>query len=159
MEAVGAVAGVVSIVGIIGQSIDGILKLRKLVHGISNASETVRNFMEGLETLKHALMTVRELAATFREEQSLPDVPTHIETLRQQAEKCHDDIGRWIKHAEKLNTNSMRSTNVFFKKLHIASDANEFSEFHRKVASHQQGFQFTLGILGRSACFVPTNYD
>lgn len=152
MEVVGgiaSVAGTVAILGLIGQSVDGILKLKKLVSLIRDADRAVEIFVTDLDSLSGTLASIRELIEKIPDEWLIGEDAISVDVLASQVEKCRDDIKVWEKDAAKLNTKSSRSIDTFFKKLRVASEGCSFNEFHRKVASHQQGIQISLDILGR----------
>lgn len=153
MEVVGgiaSVAGAVGILAIVGQSIDGILKLKRFFHEIQAAPKTVSNFLGDLESLQGTLVAIRGLIEKIPEEWLVDDKEITVDVLASQAEKCRDDIKVWENDAARLNVRSGKALEAFFKKLRVAGDASTFSEFHRKVASHQQGIQISLDVLGRS---------
>jgi hypothetical protein len=152
MEVIGgiaSVAGAVGILAIVGQSIDGILKLKKLFDGIHAAPKTVSNFMRELDSLQGILVAIKELIERIPKEWLMGDEAISVDVLASQVEKCRDDIKVWENDAAKLNVKSSRALDAFFQKLRVVGDASAFSEFHRKVASHQQGIQLSLDILGR----------
>lgn len=152
MEVVGgiaSIAGAVGILGLVGQSIDGILKIKKHFHGLHAAPRTASNFLSDLDSLKGTLVAIKELIEKVPEEWLVGDEAGNVNVLASQSEKCRDDIKLWEKDAAKLNTKSSKALDAFFKKLRVVADAGNFSEFHRKVASHQQGIQISLDILGR----------
>lgn len=61
MEVVAGVSSVASLLGIVGQSIDGILKLRRFVYRISTASKTLSGFLQDIDSLKRTLTAVSDL--------------------------------------------------------------------------------------------------
>lgn len=151
MEVVAGVSSVASLLGIVGQSIDGILKLRRFVYRISTASKTLSGFLQDIDSLKRTLTAVSDLIRQTPEEWLADVEETNFISLVLQVDKCQDDIRQWVEDSAKLDPNSSRSVKAIFKKLRIAGDPGTFSEFHRKVANHQQGIQLSLGILGRCA--------
>ena len=147
------VSGVAGIVGLVGQSISGILKLKKLVRGISAAPETLKSFLEELDFLEHDLIAIQDVIREAPEDTSV-DTVNDLGTLALLAENCRHDIHGWAKEATKINPNSSGSVNSFFKRISIACDVGAMSEFHRKVAGHKQELSLNLDLFGRSAYLV-----
>ena len=154
MEAVAAVGSVLSIVGILGQSIQGILKLRKLVRGVSNTSRTWNYFTADLEDLEHALKTVLAFVEQIPEDRCKKDERKHLDTLIRQVERCRVDIDEWVAHSRDLDVSSTTSRTRFLRRIRIHENADDLVVFHRRIATHMQGFQFTLNILGRSDSLI-----
>lgn len=152
MEVVGgiaSIAGTVGILGLVGQSIDGILKLKKLVGMVRDANTAVKNFTSDLDSLNDTLLSIAELVGRIPDEWLTGEGAINVNILTSQVEKCREDIKLWEKDAAKLNTTSLTSIDAFLKRLRVASEGTAFNEFHRKVANHQQGIQISLDILGR----------
>ena len=150
MEVIGCVSGVVGIAALVGQCLEGILKLQKLVHSLSHASiKILEDFVERIESLEATLKAVHELTERLSTRRSEGSAGLAIESLVLQSKKCRDDIIGWVKDAEKMDPKYPSTVSRFRTKIRIARNIDAISEFQRKVTTHQQTFQSSLEILGR----------
>ena len=155
MEVIGCVFGVVGIALFVAQCLEGILKLRRLVRSLTHASfKTLEDFLERIESLEATLEAVHELTERLPSRWSEGSAGLAIESLVSQSRKCRDDIIGWVEEAEKMNPKYPCTTKMFRTKIRIAGNRDAISEFHRKVATHQQAFQSNLEILGRFATML-----
>ena len=158
MEVVAGVSSVVAIVGLVERSISGIAKIQRLVRGMSSNPRTLADFLEELQSLEHDLIAIHGVLGKAPEDLSV-DTIVHVDALKSLAGKCLGDINRWAKEAAKMSPTSSGSVNAFFKKIRIASDPGAISDFHRKVESYRQRLQLSLDLFGRSACLRLNRYD
>ncbi len=147
--------GVVGIAALVAQCLEGILMLRKLVRSLTHTSfKTLGDFLERIESLEATLKAVHELNQRFPSRWSEGSAVLAIEPLVLQSKKCRDDIIGWVKDAEKMNPKYNSSVSIFRTRIGIAGNRDAISEFHRKVATHQQVFQSSLEVLGRCATML-----
>ena len=91
MEVVAGVSGVAGKIGLVGQSISGILKLKKLVRGISAAPKTLKIFLEELDFLEHDLIAIKHVIREVPKDTFVGTV-NDLDTLGLLAENCRHDI-------------------------------------------------------------------
>lgn len=104
MKVIGCVAHVVGIVALVGQCLNGIVKLRKLVLSLTQASfKTLGDCLERIESPQTTLKAVHELTETIPSGWSQGSGSLAIELLASQGKKCPDDTIGWLKRAEKTN--------------------------------------------------------
>ena len=141
-----SVAGILSLVG---QSIDGIIKLRGFVKDVKNSQTTVNSFVRDVDSFEGSLWQIEKLIVQLPQEQPVVKEQIDLETLQWQLQGCQSDIKRWLDVANHLEPGSSRNAEAFFKKLRIAVNKDGFSEFHSQIARHQLGLNISLSILGQ----------
>ena len=144
---VAGVAGVVGILGLVGEAIHGILKLKEFAHGVSTASETVKGFLEAIDSLESALAASSDLLERVPEEWLVGTEAQNTGRLTSQIKKCQADVDEWVKEVPVHQNSPSKATKFFFKKLRVASNKSTYNDFHQKVARHLQGMQMSLDLL------------
>ena len=89
---VASVGGVIRILGLVGHTVHGILKLKEFVHGISTASKTVKSFIEAIDSLDSTLTAISDLLKRAPEEWLVDTEARNTNILTSQVKKCQDDI-------------------------------------------------------------------
>lgn len=148
VASVAGVAGVVGILGLVGQAVHGVLKLKEFMHGVSAASETVKSFLEAIDSLETTLTAISDLIEYVPEEWLVGTETQNTNRLALQIEKCRADIDEWVEEMPVHRASSSKGMKPLFKKILIASDDDVYSKFHQKVARHLQGMQMSLDVLG-----------
>jgi hypothetical protein len=148
MEALGAASSVAGILSLVGQSIDGIIKLRGFVKDVKNASKTLDNFLRDVDSFQGSLSQIQQLLVQLPKEQSIVTAQLDLQSLNWQLKTCRDDIKEWLHLANSLDLGSSGRIETFFKKLRVAVNKDGFSEFHRQIGRHQRGLNISLSVLG-----------
>ena len=151
---IAGVAGVVEILSLVGQAVHGILKLKEFARRVSTASETVKSFLEAMDSLENALKAISDLLKRAPEEWLVGTEAQNTKRLASQVAGCRADIDVWVNEMTIHDTNSPRAISSFIRKLQVASHEDTYSKFHMKVARHLQGMQMTLDILGWYECLL-----
>ncbi len=158
MEAVGAAASVAGILGLVGQCLDGILKLRAFFESTKRAPKTIKGLMEELAALDSILEQVRTLVKGIQDRQrDLGPAPsTLLDELRDHVRSCEQDACEWARVAKDLDPGSWTGLKAFFRKAKVAAGQNLFSEFRNKIADHQRKISVGLSVLGRLVVPIAT---
>lgn len=143
MEAVGAVASVAGILGLVGQSISGIIKLKDFANDVKIASKSVNAFLRTVDSFLGTLSQIHHLLSKLPDDQDFD-----LDTLQWQLESCLSDIEEWKKLTDKLDPGTSKGAEAFFKKLRVAANKNGLSEFYNQVSRHQRGLNISLSVLG-----------
>ncbi|EPE30964.1 hypothetical protein GLAREA_03931 [Glarea lozoyensis ATCC 20868] len=128
MEAVAGVASIVGIVGFTGQAILGLLKLKTLISDAATAKDTINNVLEGYKT-----PTVLELGA-----------------LKYQIVSCTIDVDKWVMAAQKIDPKSRKGFKAFLRKIKVATGKEDFQSLAQSISNHQQRIGIAVSILGRT---------
>jgi hypothetical protein len=148
MEALGAAASVAGILSLVGQSIDGIIKLRGFVKDVKNSPKTLGTFLHNVDSFHTSLSQIQQLLNQLPEEQPIATTQLDLQTLNWQLEACAGDIKQWLDLSRMLDLKSSSAIEAFFKKLRVAANKDGFSEFHNQIARHQRGLNISLSVLG-----------
>ncbi|KAH8891264.1 hypothetical protein GQ53DRAFT_866126 [Thozetella sp. PMI_491] len=157
MEAVGVAASLVGIVAFVGQSIDGLGKLKAFFDDVKKAKKKISALLSDIDELQDMLLRVQRLGEVFNQDaanslpaSSLPD----FSALQMNVEACGEDILIWVKAAQELDLGSAIGLRAFFQRARVAAEKALFEEFGRKIASHRQRIGLSLSVLGRSLDFL-----
>lgn len=153
VASIAGVAGVVEILSLVGQAVHGILELKKFVHRASTASETVKSFLDAMDSLESTLTAISDLLKRAPEEWVVGTEAQNTKRLASQVAGCRADIDEWVNEMPTRDISS-RAIFSFIRKLQVASHEDTYSKFHMKVARHLQGMQMTLDILGWYDCLL-----
>ena len=154
VASIAGVAGVVEILSLVGQAVHGILKLKKFAHRASTASETVKSFLEAIDSLESALTAISDLLKRAPEEWLVVTEAQNTKRLASQVGRCRADIDEWLNELPIHDMKPSRSIYSYIRKLQVASHEDSYSDFHKKLARHLQGMQMTLDILGQYDCVL-----
>ena len=159
MDAVGAAASVAGLLGLVGQCLDGILKLRQFFELTKRAPKMVKGLMEELVALDSILEQVRTLLKSIQDRhQNLVPAPSILlDELREHIRSCEQDARYWAGVAQDLNPGSWTGLRAFFRKAKIAAGQNLFSEFGNRIADHQRKISVGLSVLGRLVVPIPAS--
>lgn len=121
MEIVAGVASVGGVVdmGVVGQAVPGILKLKKFLHDVSSASETVKSFLEAIGSLESVLTSVSDLLNRAPEEWLIGTEVRNTSKLAAQVGKCRADIEKWAKSMYIDVINSSKAAESFLRRLRV----------------------------------------
>ena len=98
METLAAAASIAGILSLVGQSIEGVKKLKDFYSRLSSTSQTVNQFLYDINTLFQTLQNIESLLSKWTPEKK--DV--NIISLSIQLEKCSKDTGVWLGTASRM---------------------------------------------------------
>jgi hypothetical protein len=149
MDPLSATSSIAGIVGLVGQSLNGIERLRIFVKDVRNAPKTLDIFLQEIDNLQESLSQIQKLFIHLRTTRPAQIEPEALDVLRSQVRRCSDDIEMWLASATKMDPSSSQGIEAFFKKIRVAMNKQGVSEFHRQIATHQQGLGISLSIVGQ----------
>lgn len=151
MEAVGAAASIAGLLGLVGQSIDGLVKVRKFLNDATQARKKVKRLLSEIGVLNLTLSQVQLILMQIREtrREFLDDLTATLDELAIHMTMCEMDAREWARVASGLDPSHWAGLKAFFRKVKIASSQDLFDEFHDKIAHHQRRISLSLSILGR----------
>ena len=151
MDAVSAAASVAGLLGLVGQCLDGILKLREFFESAKRAPKTIKALMEELAALDSILEQVRTLLRSLQDRHGdlVPAPSILLDELCGHIRACERDAGEWARVAQDLDPGSWKGLKAFFRKAKVAAGQNLFSEFQNKIGDHQRKIPLGLSVLGR----------
>ena len=151
MEAVGAAASIAGLLGLVGHTIDGLVKLRRFFHFAKDAPAKLKDLIEDITTLRgtldHTERVLRELEDEYL-------YPTHLhgellDELIATITLCERDVSAWDKVARSSNTGNWKGVKAFFRKAKLAANKDWFDELREKIAGHERRVSLSLSVLGR----------
>lgn len=149
MEVVGAAAGVAGLIGLAGQTIQGIIKLKTFFGDLSRSQTTILEFLYDIESLNHTLADVRSLLSKIQTQATISSSDGSVTTLEAYLVVCSTDIKEWIKIAEKIDPASRNRAEAIFKQFQVAVNKRGISDIGRRVTNHQQRIGTSISVLGR----------
>ena len=148
VSGIASVAGTVAILGLVGQSVDGVLKLKKIVGLIRDADRAVKNFVGDLDSLNGTLVSIKELIEKIPDEWLAGEDAVSVDVLASQMEKCRDDIKVWEKDAAKLNTNHRNPSTPFLRSFELLVKEARSTSFIEKSRVISKVFRLVWIYLG-----------
>ncbi|TPX06762.1 uncharacterized protein E0L32_002258 [Thyridium curvatum] len=149
-------AGFTGILGFVGQSLNGLVKLREFFVQVKRAPKKVADLLQDIEELHATLNDVRQLAGLFSDD----DIPSagakrpDISSLLANVRSCTEDIVEWAQVAEDLDPGSLTGLRSFFRRAKVAAEKTLFEEFGKRITNHQHKIGLSLSILGRSLDYL-----
>jgi len=149
-EIVGAIAAFTGVIGFIGQSIDGIVKLRQFFRNAHSSPKRLRSLLRDFEGLLVSLEKLRSLLRHLQTAASKD--PTVLEAIEvgaidQEIRKCKRDIETWVQVAEHHDLKNSTGLQGFFNRLRIAASQDEIAEFQSRVTLHTSKMGVNILIL------------
>ena len=145
MEAIAAASSIAGLVSLLGQSIDGVSKLRNFLLNLSSASRNVSLFLYDinclLEALHAAKLLVEKLPEDFKDSQ--------ITALQIQLDFCTKDVHRLLESAGSLRPASEIGAKVWIKRFWNAINKDVLRNAREDLERHRQAIKLSLTVLGR----------
>ena len=145
MEAIAAASSVAGILSLLGQSIDGVSKLRAFFLNVSNASRNVSLFLYDINCLLEALHTGKQLVDRLPEDFK----DGQITALQIQLDFCTTDVHRLLGSASSLRPASEVGAKAWLKKFFNAVNRDVLRNAREDLGRHTQAIELSLTVLGR----------
>ena len=150
MEALAATSSIAAILGLVGHSIEGIVKLRSLFADVASASQTISRFLNDLNVLLQNLHEIENIIAKIREtETPSGSLMVDVASLNVQLEDCNKDIFIWLQTARDLRPAGDGGRRAWFKKFWISINQASVKHIREEAARHSHALELSLAILGR----------
>lgn len=149
METLGAAGSIAGILSLVGQSINGIVKLRVFIKDTKSASKTVDSFLHDVDSFEGSLIHIQEILLRLSRNGPTLVPESGLETLKWQLEACWSDVQEWNSYAQSFKGRLSKGLTLFFNQLRVAANKDGFNEFHSRIAKHQKGLAISLSTLGR----------
>lgn len=146
MEAIAAASSVAGILSLLGQSIDGISKLRGLLLNVSGASRHVSLFLYDINCLLEALHEAKQLVDRLPEDFK----DSQITALQIQLDFCTTDVHRLLETAGSLRPASEVGAKAWIKKFWNAVNRDVLRNAREELERHRQAIELSLTVLGRT---------
>ena len=145
MEIIAAAASIAGILTLVGQSINGIQRLREFFIHVRSASKLVDKFVNHLNSLLHVLEEVEHLLS------SIPSrtLDFNVSPLHQQVRECSSDVFSWIDIAIFLRPPAGKRGRFWFKSFWVAVNKTCVKDISEEIDGHRQALTVGLAILGR----------
>lgn len=145
MEGVAAAASIAGILALVGQTIDGLEKLKEFYAKLATASRTVDRFLQEINSLLRALNGIEEILA------KLPDgkADIHAASLRVQVEACSTDTFDWLKKAQELRPSTNKGGKAWFKSFWIVAGKDKVDDIRTELSRHRHALNTSLALIGR----------
>ncbi|MCJ1377882.1 hypothetical protein MMC17_000978 [Xylographa soralifera] len=150
MDVLSVASSIAGILSIVGQSIDGIVKLKQLFCDISSASKTIGTFLRDINSLLHVLNDVETLLSQLDARIYSGAVDVSTASLQIELEDCLKDIFTWLRVADGLRPPSDLGARVWFQKVWVAINQNSVKGIREDIGRHKQALQVNLALIGRS---------
>ncbi|KAB5584754.1 hypothetical protein GE09DRAFT_1227 [Coniochaeta sp. 2T2.1] len=152
MEAVGAAASIAGLLGLVGQSIDGLVKLRRFFVFARDAPAKLKELIDDIAALRETLDQTQKVLKGLQDDYLYP---THLhkellDELIASITLCERDVSAWDKNARDSNNGTWKGVKAFFRKAKLAADKDWFDELKEKIAGHQRRVTLSLSVLGRT---------
>jgi len=149
-EIVGVIAAFTGVISFVGQSIDGIVKLRQFFRDAHSSPKRIRLLLHDFSDLLASLEKVRGLLKKLQIVAS--NDPTVLEEIEmgavdQEIRKCKKDIETWVQVAEHHDLKSSTGIHGFFNRLRIAASQDEIAEFRDRITIHISKMSVNISIL------------
>ena len=145
MEAVAAASSVAGILSLLGQSIDGVSKLRGFLLNVSGASKHVSLFLYDINCLLEALHAGKQLVDKLPEDFK----DGQITALQVQLDFCTTDVHRLLEIARSLRPASEVGAKAWLKKFFTAVNKVVLRNAREDLERHRQAIELSLIVLGR----------
>ena len=150
MEVVAAVSSIAGIVGLVGQSIDGVIKLRNFFVDVSSASKTVELLLQDLSYLLRVLYDVEKLLCMFSASDDPGESDSSVATLQVQLKDCCNDTFKWLRTAGDLRPDPDSKMRMkWSKRLWVGVNQKSVKSIRDEIGTHKQTIGVSLSILGR----------
>ena len=145
MEAVAAASSVAGILSLLGQSIDGVSKLRGFLLSVSNSSRHVSLFLYDINCLLEALHAAKQIVDKLPEDFK----DSQISALQIQLDFCTKDVLRLLEGASSLRPASEVGAKAWLKSFWNAVNKDVLRTAREELERHRQAIELSLTVLGR----------
>lgn len=145
MEAIAAASSVAGLLGLLGQSIDGVSKLRGFLLNVSSASRNVSLFLYDINCLLEALHAAKELVDKLPEDFK----DSQITALQIQLDFCTTDVHRLLESASSIRPAAEVGARAWMKKFRNAINKDVLRNAREDLERHRQAIELSLIVLGR----------
>jgi len=152
MEGVAVASSFAGILAFVGQSLNGILKLRAFFKDISSAPRRINDLLKEMDDLRDVMTQIQQFVNLLErtpEEKLKGTHAIHTIVLKAHVQSCADDIEAWVSFTEKLDPRTEKGVRAFFRNVKVVADKTGFEEFGKKISGHEQRIGITLSVLGR----------
>lgn len=146
MEAIAAASSIAGLISLLGQSIDGVSKLRGFLLNVSSASRHVSLFLYDINCLLEALHAAKQVVIKLPEDFK----DSQITALQVQLDFCTTDIGRLLDSARSLRPASEVGARAWVKKFWNAINKDVLRNAREDLERHRQAIELSLIVLGRT---------
>ena len=147
MDVVSAAPSVAGILSIIGQNIDGIIKLINFFSNVTTASRTIVIFLRDIKSLLLALNDVEDLFSHISLSVLSRKCATNVASLQVELEDCYRDVCQWFKAASSLRPSASTNAKAWFKKLWISVRQDSVKDIRSEIGRHRQAILLNLALL------------
>ena len=145
METLAATASIAGILSLVGQSIEGLKKLKDFYSLLSSASRTVYRFLHDINTLLKTLQNIENLLSMWPPEKK--DV--NITSLSIQLEECSKNIGIWLETASRMRLATDKGGKAWFKRFWVAVNDDAVKDIKLEIDRHRHALNISLAVIGR----------
>lgn len=149
MDVVTVIASIAGILGLAGQSINGIIQLRGFFSDVASASRTIERFLRDINSLLHVLHDVESLFSQLSASEFDGTPSTNSASLQVELEDCRKDVFEWLKVARDLRPASSQGRKSWFKKFWIGVNQASMDTIRIELERHRRAIQLNLAVIGR----------
>ena len=149
MDIVAVAASIAGILGLVGQSINGIIQLKGFFSDVASASRTIERFLRDINSLLHVLHDVDRLFSQLSASEFSGTARANSASLLVELEDCHNDVFEWLKLARDLRPASNRGRKSWFKRFWIGVNQASLKNIRMELERHRQAIQLNLAVIGR----------
>ena len=148
MEVVAAASSIVGILSLVGQSIDGITKLRKFFLDVCHGSEAIDRFLKQINSLLRILQDVDQTVASVPKEKEI-SLDLNLCSLQAQLKECISDVFMWLRLARDLRPAPGQGGKSWLKKYCCAVNKTCVKDLRQELDRHREALAISLSVLGR----------
>ena len=145
MEAVAAAASIAGIITVVGQSIDGLIRLSDFFSDLSSASKTINRLLDDINSLVQVLRNIGDVLE--QAEARRPD--QNFASLDVKVEDCAKDVRIWLATARVLDPASNGGGKAWLKKFRLAVNNTAIQTIREEIGRHRQTLCLSLAVFGR----------
>lgn len=145
MEAIAAASSIAGILSLLGQSIDGVSKLRGFFLNVSVSSRNVSLFLYDINSLLEALHAAKQIVDKLPEDFK----DSQVTALQIQLDVCTTDIHRLLESASALRPASEVGAKIWMKQFWNAVNKDVLRNAREDLERHRQAIELSLIVLGR----------
>lgn len=149
MEGVAAASSIIAILGLVGNSIQGLVKLQDFFEDVSSAPRAIERFLLELNSLLQVLHEVEKLLVTISTFERPEGLDVNIASLQVQLEKANKDAFKWLQKAKGLRPASEKGQKAWFKKTMVVFSKSSIQSIREEIRADKQMIEVNLTILGR----------
>jgi len=149
MDVVTVAASIAGILGLAGQSINGIIQLRGLFLDVASASRTIERFLRDINSLLHVLHDLERLFSHLSASEFDGTPSTNSASLQVELEDCRRDVFDWLKIARDLRPASNKGRKSWFKMFWIGINQDSVDNIRVELERHRRAIQLNLAVIGR----------